>query len=318
MTEAVTIPDSIPESCSSAEAIHWRFLLALLLSAVAWVVIVPVSFPGAIDRWNEQAVPSNAPLFGASFAIYVLIARKGMLGCGKQSHRWLGWCLGIVPLAATVVWPWQSAEMAHYAFLLAMLVLMVVLGGWNWLRTFWPAGLFLLLCPGLPAFWTAPLIANLQQYGAWVTHQFCRVVLDTSYFREGIRIIRPTPFFQAGAARHIQIVVAEQCAGYKSLAGMAMLSLLYATGMRLTRRAKIAIVILGLTLPVTFNTVRLLLSASFIHYGVSELAAEVPHALLGHILMGIEATLLFLLARKWQLKAPQTPSAMNTTTSQNA
>lgn len=318
MTEAVSCTDSILQPCSSTRAVPWRFLMAMLISITAWGIAVPVSFPGAICRWNEQAVPSNAPLFGMAFAICALIARKRMLRRGKRSHRWLGWCLGSLPLAAAIGWLWQSAEAAHYASLLAMVLMIAIVGGRNWLRTFWPTGLFLLLCSGLPASWVALLIDTLQQYGVWITHQFCQIFLDHSYAREGACITLIKPFFEQDANHSVGIVVAEQCVGYKSLVGMAMLSLLYATAMQLPRNKKIAIIVLGPTLAILFNTARLLLSTCFIHHGLHRLTGEVPHALLGHVLMGLEAALLYLLARKWQLLTPATPFAQDTTTSQKA
>jgi exosortase/archaeosortase family protein len=243
-----------------------------------------------------------------AFFIVSVFSRQGILKHLPSSKptRWR--LVGILPVLLFILWPWQNPENAQCGFVFALAGLAYAVGGKTWLIVLWPGLIFLGLCSGIPTVIEQFIIARLQEYASWLSFHYCKWFLNNYYIKEGngIFLLDISNFPQLGY--QLGFIVNQECSGYKSLLGMSILAFLYTTVTRFSKERKCVLFVIAIGLALLFNTVRLLLSATFIHYGLKELTGETPHAMLGHLMMGIEVILLFWLSCRWRKSFSPKPS----------
>lgn len=260
----------------------------------------------------------EAFMVGVAFFIVSVFFRQGILKNLPLSKptRWR--LIGILPVLFFIAWPWQNPQYAQYGFLAALAGLAYAVGGKTWLIVLWPGLIFLGLCSGMPTVIEQFIIARLQEYSSWISYHYCKWFLNNYYAKEGNGIflldISNLPQFRY----KLGIIIDQECSGYKSLLGMSILAFFYTAVTRLPKIRKCILFVVAIGLALLFNTFRLLLSATFIHYGLKELAGETPHAMLGHLMMGIEVILLFWLSCRWRKSSNQAPSDARTVRTMNS
>lgn|GEM_PF-4131956 len=242
-------------------------------------------------------------LLGIAFAAVAIVKRRSLIRPTPTSGRATWWIIGCLPFVVLWIWPWQSAFASHYFYVFASAFLFFCLGGKRWIRVILPSLIFLLICPGLPGGVNKFIIVRLQDYGSWMTFVYCKFALSWDYVKDGHMLILPWVQGIASSGGQTHIFIAEECSGFRSLMGMAVLALLYGADPKLMLSKKALLFICAIGMAVGFNTLRIFTSSTFVHYDLEKLSAAAPHSLLGHILMLVEILILHHLSGRLRLAA---------------
>ena len=264
---------------------------------IGWLKI-PLAFPGAVEQWNDNHMIPQLYFWGLVFAGFAIVKRRGLIKLTATAARVSCWIIGCMPFVILWVWPWQSAYVAHYFYIFAVAFLFFCVGGKTWIRVILPSLIFLLMCPGLPAGVNEYIILRLQDYCSWIGFVYCKCALSWDYVKDGHMLFLPWAdgIISSGGRPRVAIKIAEECSGFGSLVGMGLLGLFYGINPELRLLKKVTLFAFAIGLAVGFNTLRIFISSTFIHYGLKNLTSAVPHSLLGHILMGVEIVILYIVS----------------------
>jgi len=234
-----------------------------------------------------------------------IVRRRSLIELAPTSTRVTCWIIGCLPFAVLWIWPWQSAYSTHYFYVFASAFLFFYVGGKRWIRVILPSLAFLLMCPGLSVGVNEFIILRLQDYCSWIAFVYCKFALSWDYIKDGHTLFLPWAdgIISSGGRPRVFIGIAEECSGFGSLVGMTLLGLLYGTDPKLGLSKKVILFACAVGMAVGFNTLRIFISSTFIHYDLEKLSAAMPHSLLGHILMGVEIVILFLLSGRMRSAA---------------
>jgi exosortase/archaeosortase family protein len=272
-----------------------------VIPILAWLARMVICHQGALLRWNSNAMLPNITFICLFMSLTCLLIRWNS---GKHknvlppvSRQWLS--IGALGALGVLLWPWPSAECFHYVFVASIACMAAWPGGRACWFLLWPSLLILVFSPGVPLQVEQFVVARLQEYGSWVTLQYSRFLLCSEYIREGNVILLPRHISFPSLGVQTAVCVNPECSGYRSLVGMMMLSLVYSVAPS-TRNTRFCLVPIAVVVAIAANTVRLWLSTTMVHFNIDTLAAQTPHALMGHFMMVLQIILLVWLSTRWK------------------
>jgi exosortase/archaeosortase family protein len=92
-------------------------------------------------------------------------------------------------------------------------------------------------------------------------------------------------------------MVAPECGGYRSLCGLSIAALLFASHPALPGKRKLLIFVAAVVLAFALNLSRLAVTLSLYHWGRDRLARGAAHALLGQAVLALGVFCLYLAFR---------------------
>lgn len=276
-----------------------RFAAALLFLGLAWLVI-PLQHPGPVAGWLDNETLPHAGVWILALSAIAVVMRRSLLAPPNQRWRAGGILAGTALLCTVWLQP-LPAYVGHYVYLTAFTACMYGIGGSGWLRVVGPAVGLLACLPGLPPAVQQWVVGCLQEFGTFVTVSFCRWFLSAAAVADGGSMV----FLHPDSESFIRVGVGPECSGYRSLFGLLLLSLFCCAHPRLLLRSKFFLLATAASLAVSVNLLRLTVSVSLYHYGLSHLADGLAHSALGQALMLLEAVLLYFMWKRLLKKSPR-------------
>jgi exosortase len=256
-------------------------VFAAPLAVVLWAY--GTTLGDAAERWAHDPQYSHGWLVPA-FAVLLLWLRRGKLASPALSPSW--WGLGILLGAAAVR---LGGTYFHFEWLnpLSLLPclagLVVLVGGWAYLRWAWPAIAFLFFMIPLPHNLSIQLAAPLQAI-ATEASTFILQVLGQPALAEGNVIL----------LNEVELGVVEACSGLRMLVVFFALSTAVAILLRKPLWERLLICVSAIPIALLTNILRITVTAILYEYAGKEVGDAVFHDLAGWLMMPLALFFLWV------------------------
>ncbi len=279
MSHSRTVPS---EQIASGADRSWIAVIALLGGALAWAywpVLVALNKEWQTD--DNYSVGQLVPLA----ILYLLWHDRERLRSSAYRPCW--WGIGIILVAQGarafgLIWLFESAE--RYSFVLSVVGVVLLVGGWE---VFWRVKwllLFLFLMVPLPGRVHNLISGPLQQH-ATDGAVFFLELLGITLTSEGHVIVLND---------NVPLAVAEACSGLRMLTAFVVVAATLAYLVNRPRWQKIALVLSSIPVAILCNTGRLVITALLFLVTSSEFANRFFHDFAGFTMMPMAVLMLIL------------------------
>lgn len=262
----------------------WLWQLGALLAVTIWLYWS--IFLHLVAQWWSSPDFSHGfivPLFSA----FVIWQERGKLASLQLRPSWAG--LPIVAIAMCILIVGRlGAELflSRVSLLILLAGLIILFGGWHYLRALFFPWAFLLLMIPIPAIVFTQIAFPLQLFAS----QVASVILPLL----GVPVLREGNVIKLAS---MQLAVAEACSGIRSLMMLIALSIIY--GYLMERRLWVRWVLALASFPVAIaaNNVRIMGTGLLAHYWSPEAAEGYYHTSWGLLTWIVSLIMLWALHR---------------------
>lgn len=270
----------------------YREFVALGAVALIFVLVFWDALSVLVQRWWSDADYHHGFLVPL-FAGYLLWRRRGLL-----DDRWMpsqvSWTAIVVGAVLLVIAGClRAASVMFYARIVdpaaivpAFLGLLLVLGGWKWLRWGWPAGVFLVFMLPLPGF-VATMLSHPLQRAATIASTFLLQTIGVPCIPEGNVI----------TLEHGQLEVVQACSGLKMMS--LFFAVCFGAAFLMDRPVidRILIIISAPVIALLSNILRISITGVLHQWGIA--TANLDHELAGWLMMPLAVLILAGLLAVW-------------------
>jgi exosortase D (VPLPA-CTERM-specific) len=255
-----------------------------MLIAIAGVSLLFLFWAGLINmvgQW-EQAEYSHGYLIPV-VAVFMALEQGRALGAIKLKESWVGLAILAVSLGLLAIGELSALySITHYAFLLALLGLLLAIIGWRGVRILWAPLLFLVFMIPLPDFLYNNLSSQLQLISSAIGVALIRL-LGITVFLEGNVI-------DLGVYK---LQVAEACSGLRYLFPLMSFGFLCAFVYRGAMWKRVALFLSSIPIAILMNSLRIGVIGVLVEYQGIEAAQGFLHLFEGWVVFIVCLIILF-------------------------
>ena len=279
-------------SPSARRTAWWQ--LGILVALLAWIYAPIVSH--LVWQWWHDPNFSHG-FFVPLFSLFVLWGDRYRLASLTPKPSWSGlFILAFSSCILTIGVLGAELFLSRVSLLLMIAGLVVLFGGWNYLRAVLFPWAFLILMIPIPRIVFNEITFPLQLLASRLASATLPI-LGVPVLREGNVIVLP----------QMALEVAEACSGIRSLLSLATLAVIYGYLMETRIWVRVVLGLSALPIAVAANSLRIVGTGLLVQYWDPEKAEGFFHAFSGWLIFVVSLFMLFLLHRLLRLAAGSPP-----------
>jgi exosortase len=281
VSQSVELEAFLPKVSDRPKVRPVRWHIALLVLCAAWIYL-PILGRLAVQWWHDPNFSHG--VFVPAFSAYVLWDQRVRFANLVPRPSWFGLVI-LVGAMLTLIVGSLGAELflARFSLLLTIAALIVLFGGWNYMRAALFPWAFLLLMIPIPSILFNQVTFPLQLLASRVA----AIVLPWL----GVPVLREGNVIQLPA---MALEVAEACSGIRSLLSLVTLAIIYSYTLEKRIAVRVALALASIPIAVAANSSRIIGTGLLVQYWNPDKAEGFFHTFSGWLIFIVSLSLLFL------------------------
>jgi exosortase len=281
VSQSVELEAFLPKVSDRPKVRPVRWHIALLVLCAAWIYL-PILGRLAVQWWHDPNFSHG--VFVPAFSAYVLWDQRVRFANLVPRPSWFGLVI-LVGAMLTLIVGSLGAELflARFSLLLTIAALIVLFGGWNYMRAALFPWAFLLLMIPIPSILFNQVTFPLQLLASRVA----AIVLPWL----GVPVLREGNVIQLPA---MALEVAEACSGIRSLLSLVTLAIIYSYTLEKRTAVRVALAFASIPIAVAANSSRIIGTGLLVQYWNPDKAEGFFHTFSGWLIFIVSLSLLFL------------------------